>query len=105
VRVGITDYAQDELGTVVYVGLPKPGTHVEAASAFGEIESTKTVSDLIALLFGTVVARNDALAEDPELVNRDPYGEGWLVLIEPDDLGQLDGLLTPEQYRQRTEAT
>jgi glycine cleavage system H protein len=105
VRVGITDYAQDQVGTVVYVDLPEPGTHVEAATSFGEIESTKTVSDLIAPLAGTVVARNDALADDPELVNGDPYGQGWLVLIEPDDPGQLDGLLTPKQYRQRTEAT
>lgn len=82
VRVGITQYAQEQLGDVVYVALPAPGTEVTAGDPFGEVESTKSVSDLYAPVAGAVVARNDALDTQPDLVNSDPYGEGWLVEIE-----------------------
>jgi glycine cleavage system H protein len=92
VRIGITDYAQEALGDVVYVSLPAVGTSVTAGAAFGEVESTKSVSDIFAPLSGTITARNDALDAAPESINSDPYGEGWLVEIElaPDaDLGTL----------------
>lgn len=82
IRVGITDYAQEALGDVVFVQLPELGTAVQAGAAIGEIESTKSVSDLNAPLAGTVSARNDQLDEHPELLNSDPYGEGWIVEIE-----------------------
>ena len=91
-RVGITDYAQDALGDIVYVTLPEPGTAVQAGRPLGEVESTKTVSEIYAPVTGTVAARNDALTDTPELINSDPYGQGWLVEIEPsgqDDLGDL----------------
>ena len=99
VRVGITDYAQDALGDVVYVTLPEPGTVVQAGQAMGEVESPKTVSDLYAPTNGTVRARNDALAEHPEQVNTDPYGQGWLVEIEPSDAAQPSGFLDAGAYR------
>jgi glycine cleavage system H protein len=98
VRIGITDYAQDALGDIVYVALPDPGTAVEAGQAFGEVESTKSVSDVYAPLTGTVTARNDALADAPETVNSDPYGEGWLVELEVADPATVDGLLDAEAY-------
>jgi glycine cleavage system H protein len=82
VRVGVTDYAQQALGDVVYVSLPRVGAEVSAGAAIGEIESTKSVSDLYAPLSGTVVARNDELDGTPELINSDPYGAGWIVEIE-----------------------
>ncbi|MDP9023529.1 MAG: glycine cleavage system protein GcvH [Actinomycetota bacterium] len=103
VRVGITDYAQDELGDVVYVDLPAPGAELERGQPFGEVESTKSVSDLYAPVSGTVEERNDDLEDRPELVNQDPYGEGWMVAIRPDDPDQLEGLLTAEAYRSRIE--
>ncbi len=81
VRVGITAYAQDALGDVVYVSLPEPGTEVTAGEPVGEVESTKSVSDVYAPVTGTVVARNDQLEDQPDLVNSDPYGEGWMVEI------------------------
>ena len=83
VRVGITDYAQDALGDIVFVTLPAVGTEVVAGQTFGEVESTKSVSDLFAPLSGVVVARNEELDAHPELVNSDPYGAGWMVEIEP----------------------
>lgn len=98
VRVGVTDYAQDQLGEVVYVDLPGVGARLEQGQAFGEIESTKTVSDLHAPLTGTVVERNDSVEGEPGLVNREPYGDGWLLVVEPDDASQLDGLLSPDEY-------
>ena len=82
VRVGITDFAQDALGDVVYVDLPEPGTQVTSGQAFGEVESTKSVSDVFAPVSGTTVERNAALEEHPELVNEHPYGDGWLVAID-----------------------
>jgi glycine cleavage system H protein len=103
-RVGITHFAQDSLGDIVYVQLPDPGTVVKAGEAFGEVESTKSVSELYAPVSGTVVARNDELAEHPELVNTDPYGAGWLVEIEPAGPEAADGLLDAAGYRDLTEA-
>ena len=85
VRVGITDYAQDALGDVVFVELPKVGTHVEAGGAIGEVESTKSVSEIYAPVAGTIVAVNDTLATAPEAVNQDPYGTGWICVIKLDD--------------------
>lgn len=102
VRVGITHFAQDALGDIVYVQLPDPGTAVTAGEAFGEVESTKSVSEIYAPLTGTVVARNDKLGEEPEVINTDPYGEGWLVEIEPADPSAVDGLLTASAYRDLT---
>ena len=102
VRVGITDYAQDSLGDVVYVDLPPVGTEVEASTSFGEVESTKSVSDLFAPVSGKVVEVNESLADNPELINSDPYGEGWLVVIEPSDPSQLDSLLDAAAYAELT---
>ena len=100
VRVGITHFAQDQLGDVVYVDLPGAGAELDRGQAFGEVESTKSVSDLFAPVAGTVRERNDALEDRPELVNDDPYGEGWMVLIEPTDRTQLDGLLDADRYEE-----
>lgn len=89
VRVGITDYAQDALGDIVFVTLPEPGTAVQAGQSLGEVESTKTVSEIYAPVGGTVTARNTDLADHAEVINSDPYGQGWLVEIETDaDLGE-----------------
>ena len=98
VRVGITDYAQEALGDVVYVSLPEVGAALTAGAAFGEVESTKSVSDLYAPVAGTVAARNDALESTPELVNSDPYGEGWVVEIELADGADLSALLDAAAY-------
>ena len=104
VRIGITDYAQDALGDIVYVSLPEVGTDVENGSAVGELESTKSVSDVYAPLAGSVVARNDALDATPELVNSDPYGEGWLFEIVPSDAAAVDALMDAEAYRSSVES-
>ncbi|MEO9134277.1 MAG: glycine cleavage system protein GcvH [Jatrophihabitantaceae bacterium] len=98
VRIGITDYAQEALGDVVYVSLPEVGAQVSSGAAFGEVESTKSVSDLYAPIAGTVTARNDALEGTPELVNSAPYSDGWIVEIEPTDPADLSGLLDPAAY-------
>jgi glycine cleavage system H protein len=98
IRVGITDFAQESLGDVVYVTLPQVGDSVTKGESFGEVESTKSVSDLFAPVSGTVVARNDKLDSEPELINSDPYGEGWIVEIALEDSGQLDGLLDAAAY-------
>ena len=99
VRVGITAYAQDALGDIVFVSLPDEGASVSAGSSVGEVESTKSVSDLYAPISGRVVARNEALDASPDLVNTDPYGEGWMFEVEPADPAAVDGLLSAEQYR------
>ena len=104
VTVGITQYAQDALGDVVYVDLPATGTRVEQGQPFGEVESTKSVSDLYAPLSGTIVERNEALESQPELVNSDPYGEGWMVVIEAEDASVIDGLMSAEDYDKLTES-
>lgn len=103
VRVGITDYAQDALGDIVYVQLPDVGTKVTAGDSLGEVESTKSVSDIYAPVDGTVTASNAMLSERPELVNTDPYGEGWLVEIEPADQAALGNLLDASGYSELIE--
>ncbi|MGH2663730.1 MAG: glycine cleavage system protein GcvH [Actinomycetota bacterium] len=104
VRVGITDFAQDALGDVVYVDIPEEGTEIRAGAAFGEVESTKSVSDLFSPVSGKVVARNEVLSETPELINQDPYGEGWIVVVEMSDPAELDDLLDAQAYQQTVEA-
>jgi glycine cleavage system H protein len=100
VRVGITDYAQeDTLGDVVFVQVPDVGTEVEAGAAFGEVESTKSVSELYAPVAGTIVEVNADLADTPNRLNEDPYGEGWVCVIEPSDPSQLDDLLDAAGYQ------
>ncbi|WP_421084577.1 glycine cleavage system protein GcvH [Rothia nasimurium] len=98
VRVGVTDHAQDALGDVVYVDLPEVGETLEAEATFGEIESTKSVSDLFAPISGEVVAVNEELADSPETVNSDPYGAGWLIEVRPDNEADLEGLLSAADY-------
>jgi len=104
VRVGITDFAQDALGDVVFVQLPEPGAAVDAGGALGEVESTKSVSDIYAPVSGTVVEVNTELGDAPQRLNEDPYGEGWICLIQPADGASLDTLLDADGYRQLTEA-
>ena len=99
VRVGITDYAQDALGDIVYVSLPEVGESVEAGSTCGELESTKSVSDIYAPVTGEVVATNGALDQTPELVNSDPYEAGWLFEVTVSDPAQVDGLLDAAAYQ------
>ena len=98
VRVGITDYAQDALGDVVFVQLPAVGAAVAGSASIAEVESTKSVSDIYAPVSGSIVAVNDALATSPELVNTDPYGEGWIFEIELSDPAELDVLLDAAAY-------
>jgi glycine cleavage system H protein len=97
-RIGITDYAQDALGDIVYVHLPEIGTEVSAGAPMGELESTKSVSDLFAPVSGTVHGRNEDLDGQPELCNSDPYGAGWIVEIAVSDASQLDGLMSASDY-------
>jgi glycine cleavage system H protein len=104
VRVGITDFAQDALGDIVYVQLPEPGTEVAAGDAFGEVESTKSVSEIYAPVSGRVTARNEALVDSPDLINTDPYGEGWLVELEPSDPSSLSALLDADGYAKLTQS-
>lgn len=98
-RIGITAFAQDALGDVVYVSLPTVGDHVSAGDSCGEVESTKSVSDLYAPLSGEVTAVNESLDASPELINTDPYGDGWIYEIRISDTAQLDGLLDVEGYQ------
>lgn len=98
VRVGITDYAQHQLGDVVYVELPGWGDTFGFMEPFGVVESVKAASDLYAPVAGTVVEVNTELEDAPELVNEDPYGDGWMIVIEPDDLSDVDNLLSPADY-------
>jgi glycine cleavage system H protein len=99
VRIGITDYAQDALGDVVFVELPEVGAKVERGASFSEVESTKSVSEIYAPISGTIAEVNAELADSPERLNDDPYGEGWICTIEPTDPTQLDELLDAEGYR------
>ena len=96
--VGITDYAQDQLGDVVYIDLPSPGKQLTQLAVFGEIESVKAVSELYSPVSGEVVESNQALADKPELINDSPYGEGWLMKVRLADEGEVDRLLTADQY-------
>ncbi|HEY8486682.1 MAG TPA: glycine cleavage system protein GcvH [Limnochordales bacterium] len=100
VRVGITHFAQQELGDVVYVELPAPGTTVQQGQRFAVVESVKAVSDIYAPVSGTVVEVNGRLSTEPELLNRDPYGEGWICLLELSNPAELETLLSAAQYRQ-----
>jgi glycine cleavage system H protein len=104
VVVGITDYAQDQLGDVVFVSLPEPGSEVTGGEALGEVESTKSVSDVYSPVTGKVVDRNAALETSPELINEEPYGQGWMVVIEPAGDG-VEGLLDASAYRALIEAS
>jgi glycine cleavage system H protein len=98
IRVGITDFAQDALGDIVYVSLPEVGDTVASGAPVGELESTKSVSDVYAPVSGEIVARNDSLEATPEVVNSDPYGDGWLFEIVPSDDSQLGALLDAAAY-------
>ncbi|MGC5022339.1 glycine cleavage system protein GcvH [Micromonospora sp. DT47] len=104
VRVGITHFAQEALGDIVFVQLPDEGAVVAAGDPLGEIESTKSVSEIYAPVSGTVAARNEVLGDTPEVINSDPYGAGWLLEITPDDPAAVDGLLTADAYRELTES-
>lgn len=97
-KIGITDYAQDALGDVVYVDLPEVGAAVAASDSFGEVESTKSVSELYAPVSGAIAAVNSELADNPEKLNDDPYGDGWIVSIEMSDPSEIDGLLDAAAY-------
>ncbi len=103
-RIGITDYAQDALGDIVYVQLPEVGAEVHAGQSFGEVESTKSVSEIYAPVQGVVIEVNAELDGAPELVNQDPYGAGWMVLVRPVDLRSTETMLDAEAYRALTEA-
>lgn len=104
IRIGITDYAQDSLGDIVFVQLPEPGAKVTAGDSFAEVESTKSVSDIFAPVTGTVTEINQDLADSPQRLNEDPYGEGWLCVITPDDDSDREGLLDAEGYRKLVES-
>ncbi|HEY7636560.1 MAG TPA: glycine cleavage system protein GcvH [Gemmatimonadales bacterium] len=99
VRIGITDYAQGELGDVVFVNLPKPGDKLASHQSFGTIEAVKAVSDLYSPVAGEVTEVNGALDGDPAVVNRDPYGDGWMVKLKLSNPAELEGLLSPTAYR------
>ncbi|GAB3328161.1 glycine cleavage system protein GcvH [Haloplanus rallus] len=103
VRIGITDFAQDELGDVVFVELPDVGSEVTAEAEFGVVESIKAVSDLLSPVSGTVTAVNEDLFDAPELLNQDPYGDGWMLEVEPSDESEFDDLLTADEYRDNVE--
>ncbi|HXT43853.1 MAG TPA: glycine cleavage system protein GcvH [Pseudonocardiaceae bacterium] len=99
VRIGVTDYAQTQLGDVVYIQLPRLGDSVSAGEPVGEVESTKSVSDVFAPVEGEVVGRNEALEDSPDLVNSDPYGAGWMIEIKPAQPAAVDSLMIAEEYR------
>ena len=102
-RIGISDFAQDELGDVVFVELPDEGDQLVADEEFGVVESIKAVSDLYSPVSGTVVAVNDALGDQPELVNEDPFGDGWMLEVQLDDASERDDLLSASAYREQIE--
>lgn len=103
VRVGITDFAQSELGDIVFVELPQVGDELSANEPFGSVESVKTVSELYAPISGKVVEVNGELEDSPELVNESPYEQAWMIVVEPADLSEVDSLLTAEQYEEMIE--
>ncbi|KOP80000.1 glycine cleavage system protein GcvH [Cytobacillus solani] len=100
VRIGITDFAQSELGDIVFVELPEVGDIVSADEPFGSVESVKTVSELYAPISGKVVAINEDLSDSPEFVNESPYEKAWMIVVEPSDAGEIDNLMTAEQYEE-----
>lgn len=97
--VGITDYAQEQLGDIVFVDIPTEGETLGKGDTFGTIEVVKTISDLFLPVAGEVLEQNEALADNPELVNKDPYGEGWLIKIKPDNADDVNDLLDAEGYK------
>ena len=101
VRVGITDFAQDELGDVVFVELPEVGDDLDREAEFGVVESIKAISEVYAPVSGEVTAVNEALFDEPELVNEAPFGDGWMLEVDPADGADLDALLSPEEYESR----
>jgi len=103
VRIGITDFAQDALGDVVFVDLPEVGREVVLGDSMSEVESTKSVSDIYAPVTGVVVEVNDELTTEPERLNRDPYGDGWICIVETTDQTQFDALLSPKAYAELSE--
>jgi len=103
IRIGITDYAQDALGDVVFVDLPEPGNHYDAGATMAEVESTKSVAEVYAPVAGTISEANGALGDTPELVNDAPYGDGWFVLMEPDDPSAIEELLDAAAYAELTD--
>ncbi|MBD8027382.1 glycine cleavage system protein GcvH [Ureibacillus sp. Re31] len=104
VRVGITHFAQSELGDIVFVELPQVGDEIQLNEPFGSVESVKTVSELYAPISGKVVEINSELEDSPEFVNESPYDKAWMIVVEPTDLSQVDALLTPEQYNELIDA-
>jgi glycine cleavage system H protein len=102
--VGITDYAQDSLGDVVYVELPKPGDEFSANEPFGSVESVKAVSEVFSPVSGSIAAVNESLNDEPEKVNQDPYGSGWMIRVEMSNAGEVDSLLTAAEYEDFTKA-
>jgi glycine cleavage system H protein len=104
VRVGVTDYAQSELNDIVFVELPETGRQLEKGEAFGVVESVKAVSDLLAPLAGEIAEVHGRLSEHPEWLNEDPYGRGWIIAINPEDLEAVDGLMSAEEYRAHVKA-
>ncbi|MBC1260491.1 glycine cleavage system protein GcvH [Synechococcus sp. BSF8S] len=105
VRVGVSAFAVDQLGDIVFVELPEPGSVLERGSSFGTVESVKAVEELYAPISGTVELRNEAVLSSPEELQNDPYGEGWLLLVRPSDPAQLDDLLQPASYRSKLEGS
>ncbi|UCH15166.1 MAG: glycine cleavage system protein GcvH [Bacteroidales bacterium] len=101
--VGITDYAQGELGDIVFIEIETMGEHLEQEEVFGTVEAVKTVSDLFMPISGDIIMINDKLEDKPDLVNKDPYGEGWLIKVKIDDAGQLNNLLDAESYKRMIE--
>lgn len=104
IRIGITDFAQDELGDIVFVELPEVGETIEANEPFGSVESVKTVSELYAPISGTIVEVNEALEDNPEYVNESPYEQAWMIVVEPSDDAELDDLLSADQYSDHVSA-
>jgi glycine cleavage system H protein len=104
VRIGITDYAQSELNDIVFVELPERGAQLEAGRTFGVVESVKAVSDLVSPIAGEVAEIHSKLSEHPEWLNEDPYGRGWIIAITPEDIDELDGLLSASAYRAHVKA-
>ncbi len=101
--IGITDYAQDALGDIVYIDLPETDTTIEANSELAEIESTKATSSVISTVSGTVIEVNDDLSESPEIINEEPYGKGWIAIIEIDDASEVDDLMDAADYAKYVE--
>jgi glycine cleavage system H protein len=103
IKVGISDYAQDQLGDIVFVELPEVGESLAKGAEFGTVESVKAVSEIYMPVAGEVVAVNEALAESPELVNGSPYDDGWMIAVKPDDAAEIDGLMDADAYRKQLE--